>query len=216
VADLADVQEALDMTDAAGEILGFTGDELYRDDLANRTAAVFNARISPSADEYAPVMVTLRNQGGLGQTLDVWEYLTGILVAIFVVVMSIVLWNAGLMASLRRYGEIGMRLALGEAKGRLYRAMLAESVMIGILGSILGSVLGVAIASYLQETGIEIGSMMKNASIMLANVLRARVTPTSYVIGFIPGLCATLLGTSIAGIGIYKRQTAQLAKELQS
>jgi putative ABC transport system permease protein len=36
------------------------------------------------------------------------------------------------------------------------------------------------------------------------------------VIGFVPGHSATLLGTSIAGIGIYRRQTAQLAKELQS
>jgi putative ABC transport system permease protein len=109
-----------------------------------------------------------------------------------------------------------MRLALGEARGRIYRAMLAESVMVSIVGSLLGTAIGIGISYYLQETGIEIGSMMKNASIMLANVLRARVTATSYVIGFVPGLCATLLGTSIAGIGIYRRQTAQLAKELQS
>jgi putative ABC transport system permease protein len=216
VADLSDVQSALDMTDAAGELFGFFADELYRDDVANAIAADFNALSPDLTDEFGPEMVTLRNQAGLAQTLDVWAYLTSILVLIFVAVMSIVLWNAGLMASLRRYGEIGMRLALGEAKGRIYRAMLAESVMIGFLGSLLGTALGIGVAYYLQETGIDIGSMMKNASIMLANVLRARVTPASYVIGFVPGLCATLLGTSIAGIGIYRRQTAQLAKELQS
>ena len=42
--------------------------------------------------------------------------------------MSIVLWNAGLIGSLRRYGEIGVRLAFGEDKGRLYRAMIVESL----------------------------------------------------------------------------------------
>lgn len=41
------------------------------------------------------------------------------LVLIFIVAMSIVLWNAGLMGSLRRYGEIGIRLAMGEDKRHL-------------------------------------------------------------------------------------------------
>jgi putative ABC transport system permease protein len=38
----------------------------------------------------------------------------------------------------------------------------------------------------------------------------------SWVLGFVPGLTATLLGTGISGIGIFRRQTAQLAKELGS
>jgi len=216
IADIEDIREALDMSDAAGEVLGYFPDELYRDDEASGIAADFHRLLPDTAGEFAPVMVTLRNQAGLGQTLDVWSYLTGVLLLVFILVMSIVLWNAGLMAGLRRYGEVGLRLAMGEPKGRIYRAMLGESVMIGILGSALGTVLGLGVSFYLQETGIDVGSMMKNASIMLANVLRARVTPSSYVIGFVPGLTATLLGSSIAGIGIYRRQTAQLTKELQS
>lgn len=216
IADIEDVRDALDMTDAAGEVLGYFADELYRDDEARRIAADFSQLSTDTLDEFAPIMVTLRSQAGLGQTLDVWGYLTDVLLLIFILVMSIVLWNAGLMAGLRRYGEIGLRLAIGEPKGRIYRAMLAESVMIGIVGSTFGTALGLGVAYYLQETGIDVGSMMKNASIMLANVLRARVTPSSYVIGFFPGLAATLLGSSVAGIGIYRRQTAQLTKELQS
>jgi len=51
---------------------------------------------------------------------------------------------------------------------------------------------------------------------MVSNVWRAQVTPASYVIGFIPGLLATFLGTSISGIGIYRRQTSTLMKELET
>jgi len=36
------------------------------------------------------------------------------------------------------------------------------------------------------------------------------------VIGFIPGFAATFLGTSIAGIGVYRRQTARLMKEMET
>lgn len=94
--------------------------------------------------------------------------------------------------------------------------MIAESFMVGLLGSVAGTLLGVGISYYLQDRGISIASMMQNASMMLSDVVRARVTPTSFVIGFIPGLLATLLGTSISGIGIYKRKTSQLAKELEA
>ena len=38
----------------------------------------------------------------------------------------------------------------------------------------------------------------------------------SWILGFVPGLAATLLGTGISGIGIFRRRTAQLAKEMES
>lgn len=215
LADLEDVREALDMSDAAGEILGYFPDGLYHEEEAKRVVETFR-HSADTTGEFAPAMFTLREQAGLGVTLDLYDSLTSVLLLVFILVMSIVLWNAGLMASLRRYGEFGLRLAMGEAKGGLYRAMLAESVLIGIIGSVIGTALGLGVATYLQNTGIEIGSMMKNASIMIANTVRARVTPISYVIGFLPGLAATLLGTSVAGIGIFRRQTAQLTRELQS
>jgi putative ABC transport system permease protein len=58
--------------------------------------------------------------------------------------------------------------------------------------------------------------MLRNASIIVTDVLRARVTPGSYVIGFVPGLAATFLGKAVSGIGIYKRQTSRLAKEFEA
>jgi putative ABC transport system permease protein len=215
IADLEDVQLALDMEDAAGEVLGFFDDDLYRDREAQTMASRFNELFSEPGDEFSPVMAPLRDQGGLAQTLDMSASVSGIMIGVFVVVMSIVLWNAGLMGSLRRYGEIGVRLAMGEDKGHIYRSMIAESLMIGLLGSALGTALGVGISLYLQIHGVDISSSLKNASIMISNVLRAQVTPTSFFIGFIPGLLATLIGTSISGIGIYRRQTARLAKEFE-
>jgi putative ABC transport system permease protein len=215
VADLEDVQYALDMEDASGEVLGFFEDDIYRDGEAQAMAARFNERYSDPEDEFSPQMVPLRDQGGLSQTLDMASSVSAIMIGVFVVVMSIVLWNAGLMGSLRRYGEIGVRLAMGEDKGHIYRAMIAESLMIGLIGSVVGTALGVSISLYLQIHGLDISASLKNASMMISNVLRAQVTSTSFFIGFIPGLLATLIGTSISGIGIYRRQTARLAKEFE-
>ena len=213
--DISDIQRALDMDDTAGEIVGYFRDDIYRNNTASIIAEEFNSK-NAGEDEFRPVMVTLRNQAGLAQTLDLSAYISAVLIGLFVIVMSIVLWNAGLMASLRRYGEIGVRLAIGENKGHIYRSMIAESLMVGFFGSVLGTAIGVAISYYLQVHGIDISSMLKNASMMISDVMKAQVTPVSFFIGFIPGLLATLLGTSISGIGIYQRQTSQLAKELEA
>ena len=93
--------------------------------------------------------------------------------------------------------------------------MIYESVLIGIFGSIFGSAVGLGIAYFLQTKGIDVGSMMKNTTIMLPNVFHAHITSETYYIGFLPGLFSTVLGTMLAGIGIYKRKTSQLFKELE-
>jgi putative ABC transport system permease protein len=130
--------------------------------------------------------------------------------------MSIVLWNTGLIGGLRRYGEIGVRLAVGEEKGHIYRSMIFESIFIGIIGSFLGTLIGLGFSYWLQEVGIDIGDMMKNSKMMMPTVIRSNITPTAYYLGFIPGLFSVVLGTMLSGIGIYKRKTAQLFKELET
>ena len=93
--------------------------------------------------------------------------------------------------------------------------MISESVLVGIAGSVIGSAMALLLAWWSQKNGIDVSSFMKNASMMLPSVYRADITPSSFYIGFIPGLLATVLGTSLSGIGIYKRNTAQLFKELE-
>jgi putative ABC transport system permease protein len=147
--------------------------------------------------------------------LDLANAIGSAVVALFVVVMSIVLWNAGLMSGLRRYGEFGVRLAIGEHRGHLYRSLLWESLLIAVVGSLLGTALGLGISRYLEVYGMDISAFLTNSSMMISDVLHSRITPLSWVIGFVPGLVATILGTAIAGRGIYGRETANLTKELQ-
>ncbi len=215
IADITGIQTALDMPAGASEILGIFPDFQYRHLLAEKITTRFNQKYFRTTDDFSPVMATLLNQSGMADYYQLINSASSILIAIFVLAMSLVLWNAGLMGSLRRYGEIGIRLAIGETKSHVYWSLIGESIFTGIAGSILGTALGLAASYYLQIKGIDISYAMKNASMMISNVIRAKVTPTSYYIGFLPGLLATFLGTAISGIGIYKRQTSQLFKELE-
>ena len=216
MADVADLQAALDMPDAAGEILGFFPDTLYRRQSANAIAERFNGQWSGIDGEFAPVMVSMSNQPGAAELIDYMGAVSTGVVAIFTFVMSIVLWNAGLIGSLRRYGEIGVRLAFGEDKGHLYRAMIAESLVIGFVGSVVGTALAMGPAYWLQSTGFDMSALMPNSSLMANNIIRAQISAVSFFIGFLPGLLATSIGTAFSGIGVYKRQTATLMKELET
>ena len=216
IADLSDMQYALEMTDGASEILGFNKNKFYQPDEAEKIKINFNEQFNNSVDQFSPFMLTLGDQNGLGEWLGYVRAVGFLIVGIFLIAMFIVLLNTGLMSGIRRYGEVGVRLALGEAKDRIYKSILYESVFIGTVGSIIGTALGLAVAFYLQEYGINIKGTLRNSSIMMPNFLRAKVNLTSFYIGFIPGLLATLLGTIFSGIQIFKRQTASLFKELEA
>lgn len=216
IADIRDVRMALDMPDAAGEILGFMNTGFYDNTKALEMAGDFNKKYTTDTDEFAPVMKSLSQQGNMGQYVAMSEIWSMYVSLIFIFAMSLVLWNAGLLGGLRRYGEVGIRLAMGEEKGHVYRSMIWESVIIGLAGSVLGTALGIFFAWLIQTYGINISGMMKGASVMFPDTIRARITPPDFYIGFIPGLISTVLGTMLSGIGIYRRQTARLFKELEA
>jgi putative ABC transport system permease protein len=213
--DISDIQYALDMQDAAGEILGFFPDDIYHNEQATLIADSFNEEFKDQNDQFSPQMGILPEESGLSDYMAMAGSMAIIIIAIFVVAMSIVLWNAGLMGSLRRYGEIGVRLAVGEDKGHVYKTLILESVMIGIFGSVLGTLAGAGIAYLMQVYGLDFSFLFKKSSLMISSVFRTQVTVGSFVIGFAPGIISIVLGTTIAGIGIYKRQTSQLFKELE-
>ena len=150
--------------------------------------------------------------------VDLSKSMGAIVTFIFMVAMSLVLWNAGLLGGLRRYGEIGVRLAIGEEKGHVYRSMIAESVLVGIAGTIVGTAIGLSLSYWLQTKGLDISEFTRNQAtgVMMPNVVRSRITPPDFYIGFIPGVISTVAGTMLSGIGIYRRKTAQLFKELES
>ena len=215
IIDIIDAQNMLDMENGTGELLGYFKDNKYDDQKALVVSENFNAKFQESEDEYAPVMVTLKDQNGLRESLDMGDAFSGIFIFIFILAMSLVLWNTGLIGGLRRYNEFGIRLALGESKNNVFKLLLIEASVIGSIGSTVGTILGLIFCYYLQEVGIDISDDTANSTIIMPSVMRAYITPNLFFIGFIPGLFSMLFGTALAGRGIYKRETARLFKELE-
>jgi putative ABC transport system permease protein len=217
--DLSGAREALDMDGAASAIFGFTHSLYYNDEAAVELRTEFNEIHSDSLDIFSPFMLALRDGSQMGTMVDISGAMMAIMGGIFLVVVMVVLWNMGLMSGLRRYGEVGLRLALGESKGQVYRSMVYEAMVIGLAGTVTGTTIGLALTYYVQENGIDYTKgieALSNSSMVMPNVFYAQVTPDLFYIGFVPGVMATVLGTMLAGLAIYKREMAQLFKELET
>jgi putative ABC transport system permease protein len=213
--DIKDAQLAMDMEDGATEVLGYFKNQPYIDEEALALATAYNKKYSLEEDEFSPKMIRLAEAAGMADYLSIAENMVAMMVFIFIIAMSIVLWNTGLLGGLRRYSEFGVRLALGEEKKHIYRTTLWEAFLIGVIGSTVGTIFGLALSYRLQTHGIDFSGMMDNIGMMMPTVFRAVVTPSMFVVGFIPGVIATVLGSALAGYAFYKRKTARLFHELE-
>ena len=216
--DLSGARLALDMDNAASAIFGFTHSLYYDDESAVTLRTDYNTK-SDSLDIFSPFMLALRDGNQMGTMVDISEAMLAIMGGVFLVVVMVVLWNMGLMNGLRRYGEVGLRLAMGESKGQVYRSMISEAVIIGLTGTVIGTGTGLALTYYVQENGIDYTKgieALSNSSMVMPNIFYTQVTPDLFYIGFVPGVLATVLGTMLAGLAIYKREMAQLFKELET
>jgi putative ABC transport system permease protein len=215
VADIEDVRIALNMEDAAGEVLGFFDDSPYDNSKAVELSDSFNSKNPNHSDKFSLTMLPMSGISGMDFMIAYSENAQYIIISIFVFAMSIVLWNAGLVGGLRRYGEFGLRMAIGESKHEIYRSLVGEALLVGLMGSIIGIVIGLFFSFLLQHYGLDISGMMQNSNMMMPSIVRSQISTTTYFIGFIPGVLSTVIGAMLAGIGVYKRQTANLFKELE-
>jgi len=196
-------------------VLGFFTNSNYDNSRAKSLAAEFNKANIQKGDQFSLTMAPMSGIGGMDFMIAYSENAQYIIIFIFVFAMSIVLWNAGLVGGLRRYGEFGLRLAIGENKHEIYRSLVGEALLVGLIGSLIGTAIGLLCAWPLQVYGIDARNMMRNSNMMVPSIIRVQISTTTYFIGFIPGVLSTVIGAMLAGIGIYKRQTANLFKELE-
>jgi len=213
---LEDGQEFLALPDGATEIFGFYKDDQYTYHRPEALEKQFNQQHSDPKDEFSPQMRYLEQQNNLESVMVIYKDMMVYIDSLFIMIMAIVLWNTGLMSGIRRYSEMGVRLAMGETKRHAYTSLLIESVFVGIAGTLFGTALGLLPAYWMQEVGIDITGMLSgDMSVMLEDRIRAQITAATYFSGILPGVVAPFIGALISGLGIFRRDTSRLFVELE-
>lgn len=136
--------------------------------------------------ELAPELDLMVEQSSINQYV-----LLGIIM--IALVFSIV--NTMLMAVLERVRELGMLMAIGMNKAKVFAMMVVETLLLSVIGAPFGLLLGYGSVAYLSHTGLDLSAYSEGlASWGYSNVIYPSIATTSYAIFAIGVLCTTLLG----------------------
>ena len=221
--DLSDAQNSFYMEDMITDWLGFMPARFslneYEEIKKNMTQPLSQWIEKPPiswAKDDRPILLTIRDQQNIGSMTDKFNIIKGFVVGIFTFLMILVLWNAGILNGIHRYGEMGLRLAFGESHWKVIFNLGVEGLFIGILGTITGCLFGGAFAWYLQEVGINMGDSFAQSGLMINDIVRARLTTGAFIQGIVPGVFASVAGNLVASLAIFKRSEANLFRELEA
>ena len=221
--DLSDAQNSFYMEDMITDWLGFLPPqyslEEYEEVKRVMQEPLKHWIASPPeswAKDDEPLLLTVRDQQNIGAIADKFNVIQGFVVGIFTFLMILVLWNAGILSGIHRYGEMGLRLAFGEPHWKLILTLGIEGLMVGILGAAAGSIFGGTFTYFLQEVGLNMGDSFAQTGMMINDVVRARLTVGGFVQAILPGIFASVAGTLVASLAIFQRSEANLFRELEA
>ena len=221
--DLIDAQNTFYMEDTVTDWLGYFPPSFnFKNYVDVKNKINFNLNVwtkSPPKDwakDDIPITLSILDQQNIGSMVKTFTLIKSFVVGIFTFLMILVLWNAGVLSGIHRYGEMGLRLAFGEPHWKLISTLGIEGLFIGILGSIVGCIIGGTFTWYLQDIGLNMGDAFSKSGLMINDVVRARLSLEGFIQGIIPGIFSSVTGTLVASLAIFKRSEANLFRELEA
>ena len=222
IIDLADAQETFYLKNMVTDWLGYLPTHVsffdydkYRSRIESSLKELTNNHPSGWAKDDVPIVVSIQDQRNIRSHTEMFRVVRKYIIGVFLFLMVVVLWNAGILNGIHRYGEMGVRLAMGETHSRLIISLVGEALAVGIVGTAAGCILGGACTYALQEVGLNMGDAFAKSGLMLSDVVRARLSIGGFVCGIVPGVTASVLGALISALSIYKRSEANLFRELE-
>lgn len=79
-------------------------------------------------------------------------------------------FNTQRMSALERRREFGVMMAIGMRPRRMFRTLVVESGVLGLLGALLGAAAGAALAAYHQARGLDMGLFTDQAAFSFMGV----------------------------------------------
>lgn len=122
-------------------------------------------------------------------TVALYERQFGVLQAIILVMVLLSVGNSVNMSVFERVGEFGTMMALGNNPRQVFKLVVTENVLLGVVGSLLGIVFGSALAVAISAIGIPMPPP-PNANIGYTALVR--VVPAVLTMAFTVGMVATI------------------------
>jgi putative ABC transport system permease protein len=109
-------------------------------------------------------------------------------IVLIMVVLSVA--NSVYMSVFERLGEFGTMMSLGDRRGQVYRLILTESLLLGLIGSATGLVAGVLLALAISAVGIPMPPPPNSNVGYTAQIV---IVPSTVLLAFSVGIIATVV-----------------------
>ena len=148
--------------------------------------ALLEQRLNPKVFE---VMTWQQLNDFYEKTVDLYKRQFGVLqiIVLFMVLLSVA--NSVNMSTFERVGEFGTMMALGDRPGHVFRLILVEYAIVGLVGGLFGIALGIVVALIISAIGIP---MPPPPNANLGYTALIRIAPEEIAMAFAIGFVATL------------------------
>lgn len=123
------------------------------------------------------------------KTVTLYDRQFGVLRLIVLIMVLLGVANSVNMSAFERVGEFGTMMALGNRRIDVFRLVITENVLIGVIGSSTGLLIGVILAWVISAIGIP---MPPPPSSEVGYRAQIQVVPKELVLAFTIGLVATV------------------------
>ena len=133
------------------------------------------------------------------KTVELYDRQFGVLRLIVLAMVLLSVANTVNMSIFERVGEFGTMRALGNRGLDLFLLVVAESVVIGLIGAVMGALLGIGLAIGISAIGIP---MPPPPNANLGYVAQIRIVPTAVLGAMSIGFIATVLASILPAIRV--------------
>lgn len=124
------------------------------------------------------------------KTVEMYKGQFGVLQIIILIMVLLSVANSVNMSIFERTGEFGTMMALGNRSGQIFRLILSENLLLGLIGGSLGVIAGVLLAMAISATGI---SMPPPPNADIGYTARIQIVPSVLLLALSTGFIATVL-----------------------
>jgi putative ABC transport system permease protein len=177
---------------AAQELLGVQGANAITIMLKQTSDTVRAARwLQPKLDPLGMEVKTWMEMNDFYQkAVDLYQRQFGVLQLIILIMVLLSVANSVNMNVFERVGEFGTMMSLGNRRSTVFRLVVTESALLGIIGCTIGVALGVVLAIIISRVGIP---MPPPPHASIGYTARIHILPGALAVSFMIGLGATLL-----------------------